>query len=64
MASAAEELDAVVVGAGFAGLSMLHHLRGQELSVEVFDAGADVGGTRYRNRYPAPGAGRVTKSAR
>ncbi|MEV7097684.1 NAD(P)/FAD-dependent oxidoreductase [Amycolatopsis sp. NPDC051045] len=52
MASAAEELDAVVVGAGFAGLYMLHRLRGQGLSVKVFEAGADVGGTWYWNRYP------------
>ena len=44
------ELDAVVVGAGFAGLYMLHRLRGQGLSVRVFEAGGGVGGTWYWNR--------------
>jgi cation diffusion facilitator CzcD-associated flavoprotein CzcO len=44
--------DAVVVGAGFAGLYMLHKLRGQGLSVRVFEAGSGVGGTWYWNRYP------------
>ncbi len=45
-------LDAVVVGAGFAGLYMLHRLRGLGLSARVFEAGEDVGGTWYWNRYP------------
>jgi len=44
--------DAVVVGAGFAGLYMLHRLRGLGLSVRVYEAGAGVGGTWYWNRYP------------
>ena len=48
----ARELDAVVVGAGFAGLYMLHRLRGLGLSVQVFEAGGGVGGTWYWNRYP------------
>jgi cation diffusion facilitator CzcD-associated flavoprotein CzcO len=52
MASAAEELDAVVVGAGFAGLYMLYKLRERGLSVKAFEAGDDVGGTWYWNRYP------------
>ncbi|WP_410672027.1 flavin-containing monooxygenase [Amycolatopsis sp. cmx-4-68] len=52
MADAAEELDAVVVGAGFAGLYALYRLREQGLSVKVFEAGGDVGGTWYWNRYP------------
>ena len=52
MASAAEEIDAVVVGAGFAGLYMLHKLRESGLSVKVFEAGDDIGGTWYWNRYP------------
>jgi cyclohexanone monooxygenase len=46
------ELDAVVVGAGFAGLYMLHRLRGLGLSTRVFEAGDDIGGTWYWNRYP------------
>ncbi len=49
---AAQELDAVVVGAGFAGMYMLHRLRGQGLRVRVLDAASDVGGTWYWNRYP------------
>src|ERR1700738_2655749 len=44
--------DAVVVGAGFAGLYMLHRLRELGLSVRVWEAGDDVGGTWYWNRYP------------
>ena len=47
------ELDAVVVGAGFSGMYMLHRLRDLlGLSVRVFEAGDDVGGTWYWNRYP------------
>jgi cyclohexanone monooxygenase len=48
----AAAFDAVVVGAGFAGLYMLHRLRGLGLSVRVFEAGEGVGGTWYWNRYP------------
>ena len=44
--------DAVVVGAGFAGLYMLHRLRGLGLTVRVFEAGSDLGGTWFWNRYP------------
>jgi cyclohexanone monooxygenase len=44
--------DAVVVGAGFAGMYMLHRLRGLGFSVRVFEAGGGVGGTWYWNRYP------------
>jgi cyclohexanone monooxygenase len=44
--------DVVVVGAGFAGMYMLHRLRGLGLSVQVFEQGGDVGGTWYWNRYP------------
>jgi len=46
------ELDAVVVGAGFAGLYMLHALRQLGLTTAGVEAGADVGGTWYWNRYP------------
>ena len=42
----------MVVGAGFAGLYALHKLRSQDLSVRVFEAAPDVGGTWYHNRYP------------
>jgi cyclohexanone monooxygenase len=44
--------DAVVVGAGFAGMYMLHRLRGLGLKARVFEAGGGVGGTWYWNRYP------------
>jgi cyclohexanone monooxygenase len=44
--------DAVVVGAGFAGLYMLHCLRQLGISAKVFEAGGGVGGTWYWNRYP------------
>jgi len=46
-------LDAVVVGAGFAGLYQLHCLRDRlGLRVRVLEAGGDIGGTWYWNRYP------------
>jgi cyclohexanone monooxygenase len=44
--------DAVIVGAGFAGMYMLHRLRGMGLSVRLFEAGSGVGGTWYWSRYP------------
>jgi cyclohexanone monooxygenase len=50
--STVSTLDVVVVGAGFAGLYMLHRLRGMGFSARVFEAGSDVGGTWYWNRYP------------
>jgi cation diffusion facilitator CzcD-associated flavoprotein CzcO/acetyl esterase/lipase len=48
----AETVDAVVVGAGFSGMYQLHRLREMGLSVHVFEAGEDVGGTWFWNRYP------------
>ena len=47
-----QSFDAVVVGAGFAGLYTLYRLRKLGLSVRVFEAGKGVGGTWYWNRYP------------
>ena len=44
--------DAVVVGAGFAGLYMLHRLRELGFSVRAYEAGSGVGGTWFWNRYP------------
>ncbi len=49
---AATTVDAVVIGAGFGGLRMLHELRELGLDVQVIEAGTDVGGTWYYNRYP------------
>src|SRR5712671_4885925 len=51
-AAGTEAYDVVVVGAGFAGMYTLHRLRGQGLSVRVYEQGGDVGGTWYWNRYP------------
>jgi len=44
--------DAVVVGAGFGGMYMLHCLRQQGFTARVYEAGGGVGGTWYWNRYP------------
>ncbi len=52
-AEPATDFDAVIVGAGFSGLYMLHRLRNEMgLSARVFEAGDGVGGTWYWNRYP------------
>ena len=49
----ATELDALVIGAGFAGLYQLLCLRDRlGLSVKALEAGGGVGGTWYWNRYP------------
>jgi cyclohexanone monooxygenase len=47
-----ETYDVVVAGAGFAGMYLLHKLRGLGLSVRVYEQGDGVGGTWYWNRYP------------
>ena len=49
---ATSTLDALIIGAGVAGLYALHQLREQGLKVRAYDAAADVGGTWYWNRYP------------
>ncbi len=46
------EVDAVIVGAGFSGLYMLHRLRELGFTTRSFDAADGVGGTWYWNRYP------------
>jgi cyclohexanone monooxygenase len=46
------ELDAIIVGAGFSGLYMLHRLRELGFSARVYEAADGVGGTWYWNRYP------------
>jgi cyclohexanone monooxygenase len=48
----ADTFDVAVVGAGFAGMYMLHRLRGLGLSARVYEQGDGVGGTWYWNRYP------------
>jgi cyclohexanone monooxygenase len=49
---ATERLDLVIVGAGFAGMYMLHRARGLGITARVFETGDGVGGTWYWNRYP------------
>ncbi|HZZ51712.1 MAG TPA: NAD(P)/FAD-dependent oxidoreductase [Pseudonocardia sp.] len=51
-AKESQEFDAVIIGAGFSGLYMLHRLRQLGMSVRVYESGSDVGGTWYWNRYP------------
>jgi cation diffusion facilitator CzcD-associated flavoprotein CzcO len=51
-ADESRSFDALIVGAGFAGMYMLHRLRGLGFRVRVIEAGSDVGGTWYWNRYP------------
>jgi cyclohexanone monooxygenase len=48
----AERYDAVIVGAGFAGLYMLYRLRQLGMTAQVLEMGDNVGGTWYWNRYP------------
>ncbi|MCB2045700.1 MAG: NAD(P)/FAD-dependent oxidoreductase [Novosphingobium sp.] len=46
------DFETIIIGAGFGGLRALHEMRNQGKSVRLFDAGSDVGGTWYWNRYP------------
>ena len=46
------DFDAIVIGAGVAGLYQLYKLRELGLRVRAFEAGSNVGGTWYWNRYP------------
>jgi cation diffusion facilitator CzcD-associated flavoprotein CzcO len=46
------EYDAIIIGAGMSGLYQLYRLRELGLRVRVLEAGTDVGGTWYWNRYP------------
>ncbi len=46
------DVEVVVVGAGFAGLYLLHRLRNAGFSAKAFETGDDVGGTWFWNRYP------------
>jgi cation diffusion facilitator CzcD-associated flavoprotein CzcO len=51
-AQSGSDLDLIIVGAGFAGMHMLHRARGLGLAARVFEAAGGVGGTWYWNRYP------------
>lgn len=44
--------DVVIIGAGFAGIYALHRLRNLGYKCRVFEAGDEVGGTWFWNRYP------------
>src|SRR5262245_54259454 len=46
------ETDVIIIGAGLSGMYQLYRVRQLGLSVQVFEAGSDVGGTWYWNRYP------------
>src|ERR1700735_5302798 len=46
------DFDAIVIGAGVSGLYQLYRLRELGLTTRVFEAGSNVGGTWYWNRYP------------
>jgi cation diffusion facilitator CzcD-associated flavoprotein CzcO len=50
--AATGDLDAIVIGAGISGMFMLYRLRELGLRTRVFEAGTNVGGTWYWNRYP------------
>jgi cyclohexanone monooxygenase len=50
--AAATSYDAVIVGAGFSGLYMLHKLRGLGLTARIYEGANGVGGTWFWNRYP------------
>jgi cyclohexanone monooxygenase len=44
--------DVIVIGAGFAGLYLVHQMRKAGFTVRALEAGGGVGGTWYWNRYP------------
>ncbi|MFN3425216.1 MAG: flavin-containing monooxygenase [Novosphingobium meiothermophilum] len=46
------DFDAIGIGAGFAGLALIHYLREAGLSVRIFDRASEVGGTWAWNCYP------------
>jgi cation diffusion facilitator CzcD-associated flavoprotein CzcO len=50
--NSALDYDAIVIGAGLSGMYQLYRLRQLGLRVRVFEAGTNVGGTWYWNRYP------------
>ena len=52
MTTSLSKYDIAIVGAGFAGLYALYKLRNLGLSARVFEAGNNVGGTWYWNRFP------------
>jgi cation diffusion facilitator CzcD-associated flavoprotein CzcO len=51
-AGSLERREVIVIGAGLSGMYALYRLRALGFDVHVFEAGGDVGGTWYWNRYP------------
>lgn len=47
-----DELDVLVIGAGFSGLYQLYRLRKLGYSVRIFEAAPELGGVWYWNCYP------------
>ncbi|MBS17440.1 MAG: cyclohexanone monooxygenase [Chloroflexi bacterium] len=47
-----EELDVIIVGAGFSGLYMLYKMRKMNLKALIIERASDAGGTWFWNRYP------------
>ena len=60
--AATDSFDAVVVGAGFAGMYMMHRLRDLGLSAVVLEQAPDVGGTWFWNAYPGARGRRISGS--
>ena len=52
MSAKQPDYDVIAIGAGFAGLAIIHYIREAGLSVKVFDRASDIGGTWTWNRYP------------
>ena len=50
--TAARRLDVVIVGAGFGGMYAVHKFNAMGLKIQGYEAGSDVGGVWYWNRYP------------
>lgn len=46
------EIDCLIIGAGFGGVYLLHHLRKMGYNCKIYEAGKDLGGIWYWNCYP------------
>ncbi len=62
MTDTTRDYDAVVIGAGFSGLALLHHLREIGLKTLVVDGEDGIGGTWWVNRYPGVRTAREVRS--
>ena len=47
-----KDVDVIIIGGGFSGISMLHRVRKLGLKPVIFESGTDFGGVWYHNRYP------------